>query len=494
MNLFGYKVNPPFLFVTLGPALILSGCMLGPDYRQPETKLPQNWNSSQANRAAIDGLPIERAWWQSFHDPVLNQLIEKASNANPDIKTAEARIAEARASRAGAGAALLPTGDWMASANRQGNQLGFPSGGPADLSNLVKQPFNIFKSGFDASWELDLFGGHRRELESAEAELEASEISREDVLISTLAEVARTYVDIRQYQVQLNNTEDTIAADKKSISITRQRFEVGDTAGMDVSRAEAQLEHDRAQIAYYSNLLQQAEYSMDVLLGERPGAAHEIVGEDAPVPLSDKQLILAAPSVVIAKRPDIRNAERKLAAATAQQGVAVAKFFPDVSLSGFIGLFNTNAGNFLNLSSKSWSMGASVLWPILSYGSLSANLDAADARQQEALAIFQKTMLNALSDVERSFTAYTEQEKYLQSQEKATVADQHVNQIANERYKEGLTSFLDVLDAERSYYASRTQLISAKAQTSQNLIAVYKSLGGSWKPTAVAGLNMEQHQ
>ena len=233
--------------------------------------------------------------------------------------------------------------------------------------------------------------------------------------------------------------------------------------------------------------------SMDVLLGEQPGAAHWLVNPVSAVPASDKKLILAAPAFVIAQRPDIRNAERKLASATAQQGVAVAKFFPDISLIGFIGLFNTNAENFLSVSSKSWSMGANVLWPILSFGSLSANLDAADAKQQEALAKYQKTIISALSDVERSFTAYTEQEKYTQSLEKATAADLNIYEIALQRYEEGLTSFLEVLDAQRRLYDYQNQLTLAKAQTSQNLIAVYKSLGGSWKPTAISRIDVEQH-
>jgi outer membrane protein TolC len=249
----------------------------------------------------------------------------------------------------------------------------------------------------------------------------------------------------------------------------------------------------RPQIPYFSNLLAQAEYSMDVLLGERPGVTHALVKTGGPVPVTDKKLILAAPASVIANRPDISNAERKLAAATAQQGVAVSKFFPDISLTGFIGLFNTNAGNLLSVSSKSWTMGANVLWPILSYGALSANLDAADAKQREALTRYQKSILSALSDVERSFTAYTEQEKYMQSLEKSTTADLHVYAIARERYKEGLTSFMEVLDAERTLYASQNQLTLAKAQSSQNLIAVYKNLGGSWKPAPISGADVQQH-
>ncbi|MDD5275935.1 MAG: efflux transporter outer membrane subunit [Methylovulum sp.] len=473
----------------IGLSLVLSACMVGPDYRKPDTPLPKDWVSSQNKKTAKGEVASELAWWQNFHDPVLNQLMAKAANGNLDVKIAGTRIAQARASSAFANAALFPVGDMMASATRQANQIGFPNSAPASLSSAVKQPFNIFKTGFDASWELDLFGGHRREAESARAELAASAISLDDVLISTLAEAARTYIEIRQYQAQLRVAEETIAADMKTTAITQQRVELGETAGLDVSRAEAQQQHDQTQIPYYRNLLTQAEYSLDVLLGEQPGAAHRLLNAASAIPASDKQLILAAPASVIAQRPDIRSAERKLASATAQQGAAVAKFFPDISLVGFIGLFNTDAGSLLRVSSKSWTMGANVLWPILSYGSLSANLDAANAKQQEALVKYQQTIISALADVERSFSAYTEQEKYTQSLEKATAADLNISEIALRRYEEGLASFLDVLDAQRGLYASQNQLALAKAQSAQNLIAVYKSLGGSWEVAKVAKSN-----
>lgn len=463
-------------------AIFLSGCMVGPDYRKPYTDIPKKWASSQHIQNIVTENLSEQTWWQNFHDPVLNKLITKASSGNLDIKIAETRISQSRALRASAFAALMPTGDVMGGVNRQANQIGFPNGGSSALSSLVRQPFSIFKSGFDASWELDLFGGHRRDLESMEAELAAADASFHDIMISLLAEVARTYLDIRLYQAQLAIAQDTLASNTKTVDVARQRFNVGSTAGIDVTRAISQQEHAEAQIPYYSNLLAQMEYSMDVLLGEQPGITHALVNEVLPIPVSDKKLVLDAPSVVIANRPDIRKAERKLASATAQQGVAVAKFFPDISLSGFIGLFNTNASNFLSASSKSWGMGANILWPILSYGSLSASLNAAKAKQQEAQANYQKTIISALSDVERSFTAYTEQEKYLQSIKKLTAIDRHVYEIARERYQEGQTSFLEVLDAERSLYASRNQLAIAEAQTSQLLCAVYKSLGGSWKP------------
>ncbi|MGD0960489.1 MAG: efflux transporter outer membrane subunit [Methylomonas sp.] len=474
------------LAAAIGVSAFLPACTVGPDYRKPEAAQPPSWTSSAGAQEPHEEAAAEQAWWRNFHDPVLNQLITKAAGANLDVKIAGARIAEARAMLASAHAALLPTGDMMFNGIRQSNQIGFPNSVPSNITNALKSPFNIFKTGFDASWELDLFGGRHRDAESAQAELEASAISSEDVLITTLAEVARTYVDIRLYQNQLKITLETIDADIDAATINRKSFAAGKSAGMDAAKADAQQQHDEPQIPYYKNLLVQAEYRMDVLLGEQPGVTHGLVDTVSAVPVSDKTLVLDAPAAVIAQRPDIRYAERKLASATAQQGVAVAKFFPDISLTGFIGLFNTNAGNLLSVGSKSWNMGGNVLWPILSYGSLSANLHAADAKQQQALSNYQKTIISALSDVERAVSAYTQQETYTRSLEKAAATDQDLYEIALGRYNEGLTSYLEVLDAQRKLYASHNQLILAKAQTSQDLVAVYKSLGGSWKLDAGA--------
>ena len=468
----------------LGLAVFLLGCTVGPDYQKPETVVPENWISAQDQQTANDQTAIDQTWWQHFNDPVLTQLITKASTGNLDLKIAETRIDAARASRASASSALWPQGDVKASGVREANQLAFPDMSASGLGTLLKKPFNTFETGFDASWELDLFGGHRRDIEAATATLEATEASRDDMKVSLLAEVARTYMDIRLYQAQLAIAEDMIHADKNTLDIARQRFDAGETASLDVTQAEALLEQAQTQLPYYRNLLAQAEYSLDVLLGEQPGAAHALVGSTGAIPASDKKIVLMAPAAVIAHRPDIRVAERKLAAATAQQGVAVAQFFPDISLSGFVGLLNTNASSLLQAGSKSWMVGGNVLWPILSYGKLSANLDSANAGQQEALATYQKTMISALSDVERSVTAYTEQEKYRQSLMKAVADNRHASKISQERYKEGLTSFLEVLDAERTLYNSQNQLTDASARTSENMVAVYKSLGGGWAPPA----------
>ena len=451
----------------------LSACSVGPDYKAPETSLPSKWVTTDVEATQA---PIDHAWWANFNDPVLNQLISKAVEGNLDLQMAEARIYEARATRSTATATLLPTGDVKGNVTREANQFAFPH----PIAGLT-DPFTSYQTGFDASWELDLFGGHRRQIEAATDSLEASQASRDDALVSLKAEVARTYIDIRNYQAQLQTVEETLKANKNTADIARQRYDAGQNSRLDLTQAEAQLEQTSTQVPYYTNLLAQAEFSMDVLVGEQPGATHALFADKKSIPYTDKKLVMAAPARVIANRPDIRIAERQLAAATAQQGVAVAKFFPDISLSGFIGFLNSNSSDLLKSASKSWLMGGSVVWPILSYGTLSANLDVADAQQQEAMLTYRKSIIVALSDVEKSYKAYTEQEKFRQIQVRAVAADQHTLKIAQEQYKEGLTAFIDVLDAQRTLYAAQSQLNDATAKTTQNLVAVYKSLGGGWQ-------------
>jgi NodT family efflux transporter outer membrane factor (OMF) lipoprotein len=461
-----------------GLAVTLAGCEVGPDYAKPDTVTPAAWISS--SDPVDTKAEIDQQWWKNFNDPVLTQLIDKAATQNFDLQIAEARIAEARANESSAFAALLPSGDVKGTATREANQIAFPDAQASGLGTLLHKPFNEFQTGFDASWELDLFGGNRRADEAADAQMQASEASRDDVRVSLMAEVARTYTDIRRAQAQMAIAKQTIEADQKTLAIAQQLFAVGQSPRLDVTQAEAALDQDRSQIPTLTNAIGQAEYSMDVLLGEQPGATVMLVNQAATIPVPGKKLVLAAPASVIAQRPDIRIAERKLAAATAQQGVAVAKFFPDISLTGFFGALNTSATNLITPANKSWLAGSSVVWPILSYGTLSANLDNADAQQKEAMANYQKTIIGALSDIEQSLTAYNEQEKFLQSTASEVEKDQRARAVALERYKQGQTSFLAVLDADRTLFAAQNRLTQAHADDTQDLIAVYKSLGGGW--------------
>jgi len=296
-----------------------------------------------------------------------------------------------------------------------------------------------------------------------------------------MAEVARTYIDIRLAQAQLDVAQQSWDSHNKSLSIANERFKAGGAPRLDVTQAEAAVEQAQTELPQYRAQLAASEYSMDVLLGEQPGATQTLITASAPIPTSDKQIVLAAPASVIAQRPDIRVAERKLAAATALQGVAVARFFPDISLNGFFGVLNSSTEQLITPSNKSWLASGSVVWPILDLGTLSANLDTADAQQQEALASYQKTVLGALSDVNTSLSNYNERQKFLINAQSETEKDKHARDIAEERYKAGLTSYTDVLLADRITYEAQSRLVDARASASQDLVALYKSLGGGWQ-------------
>ena len=454
---------------------LLAACTVGPDYQQPATSLPAGWVAANAIPDA-DG--VQREWWKHFHDTILEQLIDRAVAGNPDIQIAEARIEEARAARDAAHADLLPKGDVKGEYER----IKLPPG--LDFPGL-SNPLEVYQAGFDASWELDLFGGRRRAVEARTAEIQAQEATRDDTLVSLLAEIARDYIAIRTDQAQRQVTLDVAKSDQATLAIARQRFAVGQSPGLDVTQAEAQLQQANTQLPVIDNRIAQNAFALDVLLGANPGTAMQLVGAAGGIPLADGGFTLAAPAKVIDHRPDIRVAERRLAAATAERGVAVAQFYPDISLQGFIGQLSTASGSLLKSASRFYMLSATGTWNILDYGTLEADLHNAKAEEREALMQYRKTVVAALSDVERAVTAYDQQDIYRLAQVRVTAADQQAAKVARQRYKEGLTSFIEVLDAERTLYAAQIQSVQAQGQASANLVTVYKSLGGGWQPLAV---------
>ena len=457
--------------------LCLTACEVGPDYKKPDVKLPAKWLSS--SQKFDEKAQIDQTWWKNFDDSTLEKLIATADSGNFDLKIAVARIAQARANRAQAGAGLLPTINARGSDLRQANRISFPGagGGPFDLT----KPFSTYEVGFDATWELDLFGGAKRQIEEASANLEAAEANAGAARVSLMAEVAKNYFDIRHYQAQISIADDTIASSQKTIDLTQEQFKAGIAPHIDVTRADSALEEARSEKSAAQNLLAQAEFSLDILLGAQPGTAHGMIDGAPVIPVVEVETVMATPAQVIANRPDIRAAERDLAAATAQQGVATAAMLPDVSLSGFFGLLNNGAGDLLKTQSKSWSGGASILQPVLDFGRLKAGLNLANAQSQEALAIYEKSVVTALSDVESALTAYAREEERRQSLSKIVEDDRKALSVARERYQHGDTNFLDTLYAQRSLYKAQTDLAGADAQVSKNLVALYKSLGGGWK-------------
>jgi NodT family efflux transporter outer membrane factor (OMF) lipoprotein len=476
--------------------LAMTGCEVGPNYKLPLLSLPESWLTSPAKKTKPDPqqqakATLDQAWWKNFHDPVLDKLVAAAAAGNYDLKIAETRIAEARAGRAEATAGLLPTVNADGSAVRQANRISFPGEGsssPSSKAFNLTEPFNTFQAGFDASWELDLFGGTRRRTEAAQAKLEGAWETAEDTRLRLMAETARGYIDVRHAQSRLAVLADTEAADTHTAELARELFRAGRTAHADVTRADQALAATQAERAVWRNSQAQAEFSLDALLGAAPGAVHKLISasKEKGVPSAAAAPLLAAPAKVIASRPDLRSAERALAAATAQQGVATAALFPKISLSGFLGLLNVDSARLLQARSVSWSESPSFVLPIFDFGKLRAELHIAKAQKQEALFSYEKSVIAALSDVESALSAYAREEEHRQSLKRVVEDAQRTEGMAQERYKQGQTSFLDVLDAQRGLYGAKAQLVDSDAQTAENLVALYKSLGGGWKAGAAA--------
>lgn len=446
----------------------LAGCTVGPDYHKVEPKVPDHWQAA-ANALQTKNIEDLKSWWKSFGDAELNKLMEQALASNLDVKIALARIDQARAERRGTRAELLPTVNAISGVQRQNNP--FPGLAPG-----IK--YNMFELGFDAIWEVDLFGRQQRRLESSTAELEAAGEEYRQSLVILCAELARTYTDYRSLQNQLTITRANLAAQQHTLALTERMFQEGVSARHDAIRARAQVETTTAQIPtleadQFANLRQ-----LELLVGRQPGTLSAELNKVAALPNLSAQKILASPAQAINNRPDIRVAERRLAAATAMQGAATAELFPKISLSAFIGLRNTDIEGLFKSAAFSYGTAANLVQPLLNFGRIKAGIDLAKAKQKEAYWTYEKAVLQALQETETAITRYLKEEIRRQALARS-VADLnesvHLSQL---RYKEGVASFLEVLDTQRVLYGAQMDLARSQAATTTNLIALYKALGG----------------
>ncbi len=481
-------------YLLIATCFLFTGCKVGPDYHKPSVDIPNAWRevkpvtphagddkktndkkTEEAKPAELDRNALaELEWWKQWNDPALDGLVEKGLLQNFDLKIANTRIREARAELAAARSALLPQVNMTGQAEREGNTVAFGT-------TTFSKPFNVFQTGFDASWELDLFGKNRRELESFSALFKGAQATRDQVRVSLLAEIARNYINIRAYQAQSTLATQIVTEEENNLKIREELFKAGSTNETDVINARTSEMQAKSQALYYQGLLAASEYALDVLLGENPGYAHTALAEIKPVPVADKEIILAAPAQVIENRPDVRTAERDLASSTARVGVAKSELFPDVSIGGFFGLLNPLAKNLLTANSKSWSMNAALNWPILNYNRISADISLAKAQREEALLSYKKSILAALADVETAVSSYNKQEETRQLMDKTVSENSHALDLANMRYKSGVVSLADVLSAQKNLYLAQSQQAMAASASAQDFIAVYKSLGGGWK-------------
>lgn len=520
-------------------AMTVGGCMVGPDYHPPQVKTPSAWNGVPTGDATTQPAagPTTRpaqvdTWWNTLDDPILNSLLMRSVESNLDLRVATARVREARAARGVVAADLWPQigvsgsyryggGSLNTGAKQQSESLGskvkdaaigaavgsLTSGQTVtaqDISQKVlnqvgstvlndklakteKQSHrgqNLFQAGFDASWELDVFGGTRRAVEAADADVAAVEDNRNDILISVLSEVALNYVQLRGYQRRLAIARENIVAQQATLDLTQKRQKAGLYASMlDVAQAQAQLAGTQSNVPLLITAIKQTIYQISVLLGQSPATLMAELDKDGAIPKVPGEVPVGLPSDLLRRRPDIRAAERDLAAATARIGEATAELFPRFSLTGAFGPQSRNINQILDRNSLSWSIGPGVSWPIFDGWRIRSNIEVQNARQEQSLATYEKTVLTAFQDVENALIAYTSEQIRHEALANAVEASQRAKTLSNELYVHGMGEFLNVLEAQRAIYSSQDALVDCETSVITNLISLYKALGGGWSPS-----------
>jgi outer membrane protein, multidrug efflux system len=452
--------------------VLLTGCAaVGPNYVRPEAPVPQAWNTPLQGGIAVSTDPKNlTSWWTTLNDPELSRLIDRAATRNLDLKRAAARVREARARRGLSKAGLYPTLDASGSAAR--------SRGSADMGPVATT--DLFSAGLDASWEIDLFGGVRRSVEAAEADLQAAGEDLHDTLISLLAEVGLNYVDLRTAQARLSVTESSLKSLEETLRLTEWRAQAGLGDKLAVEQARYNLQSARSQVPTLRTAIAAAENRLAVLLGEAPGTVHTEMEKPEPVPSLPPEVTIGVPADLLRQRPDVRRAERQLAAQTARIGVATAELYPKLKLSGAIGL-QALALRGLFDSGNATSSGSSLLaWRVFDAGTIRQNIEIQSALQEQSLIAYESAVLGALEEAENAILAYVQEQRRRQSLSEAARSAQAAAELAGMKYRAGLTDFTTVLDAERSLLGFRDQLAQSDGAVVTNLVKLYKALGGGW--------------
>lgn len=468
----------PLLPALIAGLALLSGCAVGPDYRAPESPVPDEWNALPAAgvRAPTPEEPTLAAWWTTLQDPTLDQLIERAIAANKTARQARARVLEARARRGATAGEFFPSIGASAGVSRSESDRAFDS---PDSPDLASGGDEIYSTGFDSLWELDLFGGKRRAFEASAAQLAASEADLRDVLVTLLGDVALGYTNVRTAQSRLTFAERNLDAQGDVLDITRWRAEAGIVSVLDIEQARTTYEQTRAQIPALEAALFQAMNRLAVLTGETPGALGDLLAERKPVPAAPLEIVAGVPADVLRRRPDIRAAERRLAAQTAQVGVATAALYPSLSLTGSITLQSLSASDVLD-GFQNERLGLSLSMPVFRGGALRQNVNAQNALVEQALATYEATVLAAYEEVENALTSWTNEQRRHAALLEAVASARRASELALVQYNSGLVDFQTVVNADRSLISLEDQLAVSEGEITSNLIRLYKALGGGW--------------
>ena len=466
-----------FLFVALF-LIDFSGCMVGPNYERPVVEVPDIWQESSTAKVAEGEAPLQ-TWWDVFEDPKLTDLIQRAEASNLDLRQAVWRIQEARAFRGIAKGELLPSVQGTGDLSRE-----------KQSKNLVPQeelaePTNYYSLGLDAAWELDVFGRIRRNIEASTAQLDASVEDYRDVLVTLLAEVAFNYLELRTLQLRIDYAETNVRLQQETLQITHDRFDAGLVSQLDITQAESNLANTEAQIPTLRAGAIGALNRLAVLLGVTPGTLNEELNAASGIPVPPPQVTLGLPAELLRQRPDVRRAERQLAAQTALIGVRTADLYPRFSLFGFLGLGSADIGDLFSGSSGTWGFGLPIRWNIWQGGRIRSAIKVEEARTEQALLAYEQSVLRALEEVENSMVNYYQERFRRDKLVEAVTASERSVDLVKTQYMAGLTNFQNVLDTQRSLFNQQDQLAASEGILVQNLVSLYKSVGGGWSPDAV---------
>jgi NodT family efflux transporter outer membrane factor (OMF) lipoprotein len=493
--------------------MLLAGCTVGPKFTPPAAPQTATWHDPSAgvaDRVTPHSNPDPR-WWNGFDDPTLTKLIDQAIAGNLDLQQAVLRVVESRQSVAAARAQGLPGLNGQASymheqlglrgildstgASKEIGTLGNGSGSAGGsggitssqaegLINKVESPLSLYQYGLDASWELDLFGRVRRSVEEAQAQTAAQVEATNDALVMLESEVAQAYVQLRGAQALYASQQANVGTAQDTLNLTQVRQANGLVTDLDVEQARTQLADLQRQLPGYESQTQQAMNRLSVLVGQPPGTLDALLASPAPLPTIPQVVAIGVPSTLARRRPDIREAEANLHAATASVGVAVAGFYPDISLTGNLGLRAIDASYLTNWASHFYTLGPSVSLPIFQGGKLTASLRMARAQEKAAALAYRGAILNALREVEDGLVSYRTDRAAREKIVETVNSAQITLGLAKTRYTAGVADFLQVLDSQRTLVNARQQLIQTDMTLTNDVVALYRALGGGWEADA----------
>ena len=459
--------------------LALSACAaVGPDYVEPELSVPDAWHMQIVQQVEKGPDATLLTWWTVFDDPTLNELIDRARLGNLNLRTAASRVAAARASLAITRGERLPTVDGTGQTSRARQSDDGWLAQVAPKSGFEAQ--NLYEIGLDASWEIDLFGRVRRSIESSQAQYESTLETERDVMVTLFAEVAMTYIEVREMQRRVEYATQNIGVQTQALGLAQERYDTGLSSQLDVVQAKATLGMTEAAMPDLETAKNQALYRLAVLLGQDAGNLQSEFAAPAAIPSPVGRITLGLPMDVVRQRPDVRAAERRLAAQTAQIGVATAALYPSFTLSGFVGLQTRSVNDLFSSNSEMWGAALPVSWNLFDGGRVRSNIELQKELAEMHLLEYRQSVLQALAEVESALVAYNNEHEKLAALRRATAATLEGVRLAMVQYDTGLTNYNNVMTMQRDLFQLQDQLAASEAQLDFELIALYKAVGGGW--------------